>query len=145
MKKFLSAILILSIFLSLSNITAAAADVPIDTRASTYFSGYYAFLSQGTSAGEIKVSYSVSSSRSDLTQIGVSQIKVYCNGTRVKTIIGTVVNGLMVTNATSHSGTYTIRGDAGASYYTVVTVKAMDSSTSATHDITTNTVTAPTK
>ncbi len=145
MKKVLAAILVLCCLFSMLNTAAVAADEPFAPQASEYLSYYSASLEQGSGAGNINVVYMVFSGRTGLTQIGVSQIKIYCNGTLIKTIIGTVVNGLMVTNDNSHYGTYVFRGEPGATYYAVVTVKAMDSAGSDNRSITTNTITAPTR
>lgn len=145
MKKVLSAILIVSILCSSPCITAAASDDLIAPQESAYLSSYMAKLEQGSAAGDINISYMVFAARTGLTQIGVSEIRIYSGGTRVKTIIGTVVNGLMITNDNAHYGTYTFHGEPGATYYAVVIVKAMDSAGSDSRSITTNTIVAPTR
>lgn len=145
MKKILSAVLVLCSLLSSLNIVVTAADdsfVPLD---SAYLSSYFATLLQGDSAGEIDISFRVFAARTGLTQIGVSEIRIYTGGARVKTIIGTVVNGLIATNTNSHHGDYIFRGEPGAAYYAVVIVKAMDSAGSDSRHITTNEIIAPTK
>lgn len=145
MKKVLSTILVLCILFSSLNVVVNAADDPFVPLESAYLSSYFATLSQGNSAGEIDISFRVFAARTGLTQIGVSEIRIYTGGSRVKTIIGTVVNGLMATNTNSHHGDYIYRGEPGATYYAVVIVKAMDSSGSDSRHITTNTIVAPTR
>lgn len=144
MKKLLSAVLVLCILLSSFSVFATAADAPIAPQASAYLSYYTASLSQGKHAGDINLSFIVFAARTGLTQIGVSEVRVYTGGARVKTIRGTVVNGLITTHDNSHYGDYTIHGEPGATYYAVVTVRAMDASGSDSRNITTNVITAPT-
>ena len=77
MKKVLSTILVLCILFSSLNVVATAADDPFVPLESAYLSSYFATLSQGNSAGEIDISFRVFAARTGLTQIGVSEIRIY--------------------------------------------------------------------
>ncbi len=141
MKRIFSVILMFSLVLTFCG-SALAAD--IELLSSPTLSRYTAQLSQGSS-GKISISYRVSASApTTISSIGVSSIKIYkANGTYVTTISGTTANGLVVRNASSHSGMYTYSGVSGTSYYAQVTVFATAGGITSSRTVKTNTVTAP--
>lgn len=115
------------------------------TRASAYIDSTFAYLSTGASSGQIKLSYAVYSAAGLADTIGISKIQVYrANGTLYKTINGSTSNGLIGTNALTHSGNYTTACSAGASYYCVVTFVVTKDGGGDTYSTTTNTATAHT-
>ena len=143
MKRILSAALIFCLLLAaLSSPVIAGNDVS-GTRASAYLARYRVTLSQGDAPGELQLSFNVTAGRTEITKIGVSQIRVYSGGQRVLTVNGSIANGLLAANRFTHAGDYTLHLTPGVSYYAVVTVMAMDNAGSDSRNVTTSTVTAP--
>ena len=137
-KKIISLFVAIAVFVMLFALPVAA-----DTRSSAYIMRTSAILTAGTSNGKIFVDYSITG-RDTMATIGVSKIVVYrSNGTVYATYNGSVANGLMRQNALMASGTQTIYGVSGTSYYCAVTLYAGNSSGSDSRTITTGTVTAP--
>lgn len=138
-KRILSLGLILTLMLTLCGGMALAAE----PRASSTLTYYPVIILAGDNEGEIKISYDVmANTKAD--KVGVSSIKIYkSDGTYVTTITGTTGNGLLRTNASRHSSTYTYEGTSGVTYYAEVTVYAKIGSNSDSRTVTTDTVTAP--
>lgn len=113
-----------------------------DTRSSDYLRSYNASLSTGSNSGELSLRFSANA-RSSMVSVGVSKITVYSSdGTFVKTISGSTSNGLLASNTSNHSGTYSISVTSGQSYYLQITFMAKNSSGSDSKTFTTNTATA---
>lgn len=137
-KKTISLFVAISVFVMLFALPVAA-----DTRSSAYIMRTSAILTAGTSNGKIQVNYNITG-RDVMTTIGASKIVVYrSNGTVYATYNGSVANGLLVQNSPMASGTQTIYGVSGTTYYCKVTLYAGDSSGSDSRTIITGTVTAP--
>lgn len=138
-KRFLSIMLVLSLLLSICSVTATA----VEPRASTTLLCYTAKVTQGTSAGEVEISYDVEANKR-ASQVGVSSIEIYkADDTYVTTITGTVDNDLIRENASRHRSSYIYTGQSGVYYYAVVTVTATIGSDTDSRDFTTSTVQAP--
>ena len=140
-KRLLSIIATLALFVACCPIAYAS---DIQPRASEYLSQYTIALTEGDSAGEIKVIYSIIPTRK-ATVAGLSKIEIYKeNGSYVTTIFGNTTNGLLTTLTTAYcSGTYVYSGVSGTSYYAKVTVYGGNATASDTRNITTRTVASP--
>ena len=104
---------------------------------------YSAKLVKGNSAGDIKISYTVKSSKM-ADSIGVSSIVIYTSsGDYVKTITGSSDNGLIREDSPMHASSYPCSLTSGNSYYAEVTVFATVGKISDDRVVTTNIVTAP--
>ncbi len=135
-KRVLSFSLIAALALSLCSGAALATE----GRASTTIKLYTASASKGDSAGEVKISYEVQA-KSLADEVGISSIVIYkSDGTYVTTITGSVSNGLIRTSTTRHRSTYTYSGNAGTSYYAIVTGFATIGSDSDSKSVKTNAV-----
>lgn len=111
-------------------------------RASVTISSSVATASSGANTGEVKITYQVRASKT-ASPIGASSIAIYkADGSYVTTIRGTTSNGLMASNTTSKSGTYTYKGTSGTSYYAKVTLSATAGSEYDSRTVTTNTARA---
>lgn len=145
MKRVLTSIIAVLLLLSvLGNVVMAALPETVFPNESSYFVSYLATAATGSDKGEIRVTITVRSAKSGLTQIGTSKI-VVCryDGTPIRTYYGTTANGLLSSGVFSYSYTYTISNlEPGTSYYAEVTVIAADASGSDTRVVTTNTVKA---
>ena len=118
--------------------------VAAGTNSSAYIWLYTASLSQGSSSGKISVNYSITG-MGIMDAIGVSQIDVYkANGTKYRTIYGSVANGLIKNNTSTAADSYEISCVAGSSYYCEVTLYAAKSGGYDTRTVQTGTVVAPT-
>lgn len=138
-KRILSLGLILTMVLTLCGGMALA----VETRASSTLTYYPVGVSKGENEGEVDISYDVLANKK-ADEVGVSSIKIYkLDGTYVTTVTGTVTNGLLRTNATRHSSTYTYKGTSGVTYYAEVTVYAKIGSDSDSRTVTTPSVKAP--
>ena len=104
-------------------VTFAIETTEAEVRASPTISDYYVSLAPGTSSGEIWVSYHVGASKLP-TSVGVSSIEIRkSDGSYVRTITGTVGNGLIDDSGYSlHAGSYPYFGESGTSYFAKVTV-----------------------
>lgn len=138
-KRALSLGLVLTMLLTLCGGMALAAE----PRASLTLSYYPVIILAGDNEGEIKISYDVlASGKAD--EVGVASIKIYrSSGSYVTTIIGTLENGLIRTNAGRHSSTYIYEGTSGVTYYAEVTVFAKIGTDFDSRVVTTPTITAP--
>ena len=137
-KKVISLFVAISIFVMLFALPVAA-----DTRSSAYILRTSALLRAGASNGKIQLDYSITG-RDTMDVLGVSKIVVYrSNGTVYATYNGSVANGLLQQNILTNSGTHTIYGVSGTTYYCKVTFYAGNSTGSDSKTITTGTVTAP--
>lgn len=122
-------------------INASAASSTI-LRSSPTLSDYEAILKAGSSQGEIKINYDVTSSK-PATSLGVYSIAIYTSsGTYITTIYGTTSNGLIRTSASSHIGSYSYIGTTGTYYYAKVTVFAETATDYDSRVIVTNTIKA---
>lgn len=112
--------------------------------ASDYLDSYSAWVSAG-SGGAIYIYYDVDAT-DYVARVGAKLIVVQVLDagvwTDVKTITGTISNGMLVSNATSHVGGVVHNGTAGKSYRAVVTVYAGPTSGGDSRIVTTNSVTA---
>lgn len=115
----------------------------IEARASKTLSYHAVEISEGSSLGEIDITYDVQASKI-ADKVGVSSIKVYkSDGSYVTTITGTTRNGLVDTDTNRHRSTYTYQGTSGVSYYFALTVFATIGSDSDSRTVTTDTNKAP--
>lgn len=131
--------LFLAILLAITSLSAVASAA--ESRASDYLSIYDATLAQGSTSGGIVVNYYVNSSKPGVTQIGVSKIEIYTSsGTKVKTVYGTVANGLIANTNMVHAGSYPITCSPNTEYYAKVTVMGKNSQGSDSRVITTNSI-----
>ena len=138
-KRFLPLGLIAAMLIILCGGTALASE----TRASKTLSRYSAIALSGDNEGEFKITYDVLAS-GIADEVGVSSIKIYkSNGSYVTTITGTTGNGMLRTEASRHSATYTYEGTSGVSYYAEVTVYAKIGSDSDSRTVKTGTAKAP--
>lgn len=112
------------------------------TYSSDYLKSYDASLSTGSQAGELSLDFSVSA-RSSVKTIGISSIAVYTSGgTYVKTINGSISNGLLASQTFCHEGTYTVDVTPGQSYYLRLTFAARDTYSGDSKSYITNVATA---
>lgn len=138
---------IVQILLVFAIVVASLPDVyasgDVTPYASNYLNRYLVTLVSGDSSGEVVLSFSIRG-MDKMSLLGVSKVEIYrSNGVHVTTIPGNTTNGLLGSSVAYHSGMYTYRGAAGASYYAVVTVYASNSSGSDSRIVTTNTAKAP--
>lgn len=139
-KRIFIALLIVSTLI-FSLLTPALA---IDIYSSEYISDAYCYLNKGSVSGQITVYYSVRSTKSALTRIGVSQIAIYkADGTYVRSVYGTTSNGLIKTSGSIATGTYTFDCAPNTSYYAIVYFTVKDANGFDSTSRTTNTVTSP--
>ena len=123
---------------------ALSMPVTATTNSSAYIWRYAASLSQGSSSGKISVNYSITG-MGIMDAIGVSKIVVYkADGTKYRTIYGSVSNGLIKNNTSTAADSYEISCVAGSSYYCEVTFYAAKSGGYDTRTVQTGTVVAPT-
>lgn len=138
-KRIFSGVVVLSFLMSMLCMTASA----VEPRASATLLCYNAIATQGSGAGEVKITYDVQAN-TKASQVGVSSIKIYkADDTYVTTITGTVANGLIRENASRHRSSYIYTGKSGTYYYAVVTFTATIGSNTDSRDFTTSTVQAP--
>lgn len=117
--------------------------VSASTQASDYISWYSVGLSQGSSNGQLTLSYNIVGTGT-MDTIGVSKIVVYkADGTKYRTIYGTVSNGLLEQNTFSALGVYHFTVATGYSYYCKVTFYSGKDGGYDTRTVTTRTVAAP--
>lgn len=140
MKKVISTILTMVILMGTTCIPGHALET--QPRESYVFSNYWVMGHEGTTAGEINVSFSVTCSH-PTTIIGASSIEIYrTNGTHVHTEEGTVENGLL-RNGGICTDTYTYQGVSGEKYYAVVNFYGVADGITETRTLVTDTITAP--
>ena len=114
-----------------------------NTFASDYIISYSTGLSQGSSNGQLKLSYSIIGT-GIMDTIGITKIVVYkYDGTRYRTIYGTVSNGLLEQNTFEASDIYSFTVATGYSYYCKVTYYAAKNGGYDTRTVQTRTVAAP--
>lgn len=115
----------------------------IENRASETLSSYAVYCKPGDKSGTIYITYDVkANSRAD--SLGVSSIALYnSSGIYMTTILGSTENGLIKSNLTSASGTYTQTVVSGNSYYAVATVFAEIGNKYDSRTVTTKIATAP--
>lgn len=141
MKRVLSWILAVIVVCSICGKTAYALESGV--YASLTLRDYNARLGKGDSAGNIRISFDVKSTKM-ADSLGVSSIVIYtADDEYVTTITGSTRNGLIREDGSIHAGTYPCTLTSGISYYAEVTVFATIGDTSDQRVITTNTVTAP--
>jgi len=135
------------VFACLLLLTAAVCQIASaaenSTHASLYLNSYGAHLSPGDASGKLYLDFEVAATEiSDM--VGISKIVIYkSDGTRVTTANGSLANGLLIQNDSTHVGTYTFTVTPGQSYYAVLSVYAARDGGSDTKLYTTNTATAP--
>ena len=116
----------------------------VEIQSSAYISHASCSLTKGSGAGQITVSYSVRSGKTNLTRIGVSQIAIYkAAGTFVRSVYGSASNGLIKTSGSAATGTYTFDCAPNTSYYAIVYFTVKDANGFDSTSRTTNTVTSP--
>lgn len=150
MKKYVTRITALFLVFGLSfgmTVPAYAADASggdASVQASDYISSYTAWANAG-SGGKVYIYYSIDATGT-VARIGAKLIVVQVLDagvwTNVKTITGTLSNGMLISNDTSHTGGIVYQGTAGKSYRAVVTVYAGPTSGGDSRIVTTNSVTA---
>lgn len=150
MKKYVTRIATLILIFGLSigmTVSAHAADSSggdVSPQASNYISSYSAWANAG-SGGAVYIYYDVDAT-GYVARVGAKLIVVQTLDAGVwkdvKTITGTVSNGMLVSNASSHLGGIVYQGTAGNSYRAVVTVYAGPISGGDSRIVTTNSVTA---
>jgi hypothetical protein len=121
----------------------AASAIELSPRASLYLNSYGASMYKGSTAGNVRVEFTVlATEHSDY--VGVSELIIYkSNGTRAATVRGTVGNGLLCDDTQVHIGHYDYYGVPGTSYYAILTMYAERDGGSDSKTYITNTVTAP--
>lgn len=135
MKKLISSLLVCLMVFSCCGSALAAG---IEPYASITLGTAQASASTGLNSGEIKISYQARTNKIG-SPVGVSSIAIYkSDGTYVTTIKGSTSNGLMASNTSSKSGSYTYKGNSGTSYYAVVSLGATAGGESDSRNITTN-------
>lgn len=143
-KRRISLILAALLLCAVLSVPASAGDAePDGVNASYYLLKYAANLNPGATTGKLKVTYSVAATAT-MTTLGVFKIQLRnADGTVYWNVWGSTANGLLVTNAASHYGTYSLNAVSGNTYYCVVTVTARNAAGSDTRTITTGSVTCP--
>lgn len=110
---------------------------------SEYINSYSVGLSQGSSNGQLKLSYNIIGTGT-MDTIGITKIVVYkSNGAKYKTIYGSLTNGLLEQNTFSAFGVYSISVTAGNSYICQVTFYSAKNGGYDTRTVFTNTVALP--
>lgn len=136
--KLIAICLVIMLTISLFPISAFAA-----TQESNYINRYSVGLSQGSITGQLKLTYNIVGT-GIMDTIGISKIVVYkSNGTKYKTIYGSVANGLLEQNTFSAFGVYNITVATGYSYYCQVTFYSNKNGGYDTRTVYTSTVAAP--
>ena len=146
--RFLLLICIFSLCLGSIGVTeATGADVAAPNRSSDYIDSYAASSNTGAKR-EVVISYDTVATNY-MEWVGVAHIVIQeKNGSTwrgVTTYWGSVANGMIVTNAITHSGSISYNGTSGKQYRAVVTFYAGDADDDTHGDYrtkTTNTVTA---
>ena len=127
-------------------ITLSLLSVPVfgEINSSAYIAAFGANLSQGSSAGKLDVSYSITG-KGQMDSIGVLWINVYRSSGILYTVIaGSTANGLVLNNSVTAMGTYTVNCTAGNSYYCEVTLFASKDGGGDSRTVQTTPVVAPT-
>lgn len=145
MKKFLASILaVLTVFsMSVAPVTAMASgpDDDISICSSDYIGSFNAFAQRGAVSGTMDVSFIVTAPIR-ASKIGVSQIEIIkASGAHVTTIYGSTSNGLLASNTSMHSGSYTFTGTPGVEYCAKVTFFSSNASGSDSTTMITSSVT----
>lgn len=150
MKKYVTRIAALILIFGLSIGTTVSAYAvnssggDISVQASDYISSYAAWASAG-SGGKVYIYYDIDAT-GDVARLGAKLIVVQVLDagvwTNVKTVTGTLSNGMLISNDNSHTGGIVYQGTAGKSYRAVVTVYAGPTSGGDSRIVTTNSVTA---
>lgn len=149
MKKFVRYVAALAcIFaISLSMIVSAVAAAPPEgdsIQASDYIISYTAWAVAG-SGGKVYIYYNIDATRT-WPRVGVKLMVVQMQDagtwTPVQTTTGTLSNGLLLSNDSSHAGSWVYSGTVGNTYRAVVTVYAGPVSGGDSRIITTNSVVA---
>ena len=137
MKRILSTFIATVLLITCCIGTSLAAS-EVDTYASLTLSYYYAEMFNG-GKGTASIDFYVSSNKF-VDEIGVDSIKIYeSDGDYVKTISGTISNGLIGLDSYEHGDFYDVSLSPG-SYYAKVTVFATLGSVTDSRTITTSTV-----
>lgn len=139
-----AALTLTTLLLLIVSLCQAAAAIELSPRASLYLDNYGASIYQGSSKGTVRVEFTVvATEHSDY--VGVSELVIYnSTGSRAATITGTVANGLLREDCVGHLGSYTYQGEAGKSYYAILTMYAERDGGSDSRRFLTRTVEAPT-
>jgi len=133
---FVSAALLLTCFLGTAFAVSSAE--PYASPIITYYDADMVCDGEGNA----RVDFSIASSRI-ADELGVEVIKVYkSNGDNVKTVNGSVQNGLIYEDDSWHSDSYNISLSSG-SYYAKITLFATAGSISDSRTITTSTIKIP--
>lgn len=136
-------VLMLSIMMAVPA-AAASSDGDVSAQASDYIDSYTAWASAGSN-GQVYIYYNIEAT-GYVARVGAKLIVVQVLDAGVwkdvKTITGTLSNGMLVSNAAAHAGNIVYQGTAGNSYRAVVTVYAGPVSGGDSRIITTNSVTA---
>lgn len=141
MKRFISIFLTFVAILSMCSGMAYAMENGVYS--SLTLTSYNARLRAGNTAGSIRVSFDVKSSKL-ADSLGVSAIVIYNeDGEYITSVAGTTSNGLICESDSAHMGTYPCTLTSGTSYYAEVTVFATVGRITDQKVITTNVVTAP--
>lgn len=137
-KRVLALLMIIVIFSSVIPISASA-----EVYASDYINSYSAGLSQGSSTGQLILSYDIIG-QGIMDKIGVFSITIYkSNGTLYTTIYGSTINGLLKTNTFRAIDDYSFTVATGYSYYCKVKFYAEKNGGYDTRTVQTATVAAP--
>lgn len=127
-------------------ITATAATQPEgdSIQASDYIMTYSAWTSAGSN-GKVHIYYDIDATK-NVARIGAKLIVVQMldagTWTPVQTTTGTVANGMLLQNDSSHMGSLVYQGNVGNTYRAVVTVYAGPVSGGDSRVVTTNSVVA---
>lgn len=105
---------------------------------SNYFSSYGSYV-HDVGGGKITFSATLTAVH-QMERLGVTRILIYkADGTYVKTVYGSISNGLLRDNDGFFGAEYTYQGVAGTSYYGVVYFTCRDANGSDSRHVTTNT------
>ncbi len=136
------ALVFVCLFLMTATVCQTAFAAENSTQASLYLDNYGAVLYTGAKGeGLLDIDFEVTATRPS-DYVGISKVEFYrSDGTYVKTIYGSVENGLLREDASAHMSNYYDAGIIGKSYYAVLTMYAERDGGSDSKTYTTNHVT----
>ena len=137
LKRTITLLLAVCLFVSCCSTEAGA----VEPYSSNYFSAYAAHIT-AVGGGKITITGDIDAIHT-MTRLGVTRILFYkSDGTYVKTVYGSISNGLLKDNSASLFADYTFQGNSGTSYYAIVYFTCRDANGYDSRHVTTRTVTA---
>lgn len=141
MKRMIS-VCLMTAFLLTCCMGVASASSKVELYASSTLSYYEVNMVSG-GKGSAYINFSVNSIKL-ADELGVKVIKIYkSNGDYVKTVYGSVSNGMIYQDGMCHNDFYEVSLTSGVTYYAEVTVFATVGSTTDSRTVTTSTVKIP--